>query len=490
MPNKKPDILEGLTTEDPKEPPESIFDIYKDAIAGPFTVGGSDKVYYIKDDKIVDENGEPMKLEEQQKVLARYVAEGMIDVLGEASDGTAKGEELKIIIDAIREDIMKDTRKAALIMQRVDIAGPALLEELKKAKYKGENLETLLYSRTMGDLVDDEDPKTILLLKALDAVEKGQQLIRRPEVIATPLDKVTTDLFKLSLPDNKHKAKLDINTTAHKDNAPVTHVNAILYFDDDITKKFSLTKELNAFDKLTASAVYSIWRDNHDAAGHCITTLNAIHNSTNKSNATQTQIERIHNSLIKQSLTRVYIDNRQEAEAYDYERFNRGNTALLEMREVDEITTRNGKITDGYIEILAEPPALAFSFAHGRQVADIPAAVFKSGIPQKENNLAIQDYLIRRIAPERNKLRKLKDAQQAKYTLDRQKKINKARETDIQVKTLLENTGRGGDSKDKARAIDTAMKYLNHFADVGWIESAKLSRDKTKITIRLIYNDK
>ena len=318
--------------------------------------------------------------------------------------------------------------------------------------------------------------------------EKSTAVIVRPDLITTPLDPVTRELYKISIKPDRHGSRFPINTTPHRSNAVETHINVVLYFDDDITNRFNLTKELTPFDKLIASAVYSIWEANHDPAGHCITTLTAIHNCISKSDPTTSQREKEHNSLIKQSLTRLSIDNREEAKKLKYPRFTRGSAALLEMREVEEVTTRNGKITEGYIEILAEPPAIAFS-VNREQVTRIPAEVFKSGIPVKENNLTIQDYLIRRIAAKKRELRKALIEINKGYTKDRQRKVNEARQLVILTRTLFENTGRGKDSKDRTRALTTTMKYLKYYNSVTWIDGARLARDKTKITIQLPKNN-
>lgn len=375
--------------------------------------------------------------------------------------------------------------EAGKIQQRADNVKSYLERELKKPKYKGATFYSLITARDPADLADPDDEKTKLLMEALTAAEAAAHYIKTPETIAAPLDKLNTGMWNIAT--GKKKVNLNIITTPHKADAIPTAVKGILYFDDDIEKKYHLSKELNKFDKLTASSIYSIWRDNHDGAGHCITTLTAIYKSTNKGKPNTEQLQKIHDSILKQSLTRLSVDNEEEAQIYNYDHFYIANSSLLEMREIQQVD-RNGKTTESAILILAEPPAIAFSIAHGHELADVPAEIFKSGISETENNLSIQDYLIRRIAPEKNKIRKLQATQEKKYTQERQKKINKARELVILTETFYKNTGQDKDKKTKLRARNTALKYLNHYkseAGGAWIDDAKISKDNKRIIIKL-----
>lgn len=321
-------------------------------------------------------------------------------------------------------------------------------------------------------------------LAAFYYLQHPRQEIRRPETIATPLDKTIKRIFNTRLSKDNTKKLLEITKTAHKENAPEVHVNALVYFDNDIIGKYNLSKELNSFDLLVASSIYSIYRENHDTSGHCITTLTAIHNAISKTRAASYQLEKYMNSLKKQRLTTITIDNKEEADAYNYEYYQQGSAALLEMREVTNIS-RHGKITDAAIEILDAPAIFSFLEQTTHQLTDIPAEVYKSGISMTPKNLDIQSYLIGRIAPERNKLKALEIDQKKHYTKDRQKKINRCKKFTILINTLLENIGRTKRRDDKQRVTETAMEYLNHFSKVHWIEAAKLSQDKNKITVIL-----
>ena len=389
-------------------------------------------------------------------------------------------------VKAAAEKQKQNAINAGKLQQRAESVKSYIIKELQKKRYHGATLDSLLYDRDPAALADPDDKKTTLLLKALAAAEAAAQAIKAPDTIATPLDKLNNGIWNLAA-GKSNKLNLTINTTPHIPNAAETSVKGILYFDEDIEKKYHLSKKLTPFDKLTASAIFSIWRDNHDSAGHCVTTLTAIYKSINKGKPSTAQLKKYRDSIIKQTLTRLTVDNEEEAKLYNYDHFYIGDAALLEARDIQEVD-RNGKITESAILILAAPPAIAFSLAHGRELADIPAEVFKSGISQTDSNLKIQDYLLRRIAPAKRNLRKLIDGQKKTYTQERQHKINNSREIKILTKTFYQNAEQDADRQTKRRALVTAMKYLNHYkseAGGAWIEDAKITKDREKIIIKL-----
>lgn len=376
-------------------------------------------------------------------------------------------------------------KAAGALQVRADAVKPQLEKELLKEKYKGLTIKDLLDDRSADELADTNDEKTKLFLQALAIAELSARPIKTPEVITTPLDKFNERLYEIAAaPVNNNEIPFDVPVTAHKPNAPEAHIKALLYFDDDIITKYKTSKSLTAYDKLIASAVYSIWRDNHDEAGRCMTSLNAIHNCINKTSPNKTQLKKTYDSIMKQSVTRITIDNHDEAEKYNYDYYCVGNAALLDVRVIKQVD-RNGKTAKVGILILAEPPAIAFSKAHNNQLTDIPIDVFKSGITQTEANLKIQDYLIKRISKAKNEYNSLQLAQNKKYTQKRQKEINNKSKFVILTKTLYENTGRTENRTEKLRARKRALEYLKHFEKCGWIESATITKDNSKIKITL-----
>ena len=401
----------------------------------------------------------------------------------EYSDFIKKAEEAPALLLDYFKAIKKADFEAAKVLTSTSKYNDRYKELQDRIKTAGQRAN--LTSHKLKDIwpvLRIRDIFTESELAAFYYLQHPRNEIKKPEVLAAPLDPLNNKLYNVLISGGKHKAKLDIPTTPHKNNAPTTQINALLYFDDDITKKYSLTKSLTSFDKLVASAVYSIWRVNHDEAGRCITTLTAIHNCISKTTPTPAQLEKIRNSLLKQSLTRLEANNRQEA-PLDYEEINI-NAALIHIDFIE--AKRNGKTTDAAIIIYNKLPAFDFAERHNHQLTDIPVELFKSGISLTDKNLAIQDYLIRRISRPRNAVIRMKDDQAKHYTQARQKQLNAEKAVTIKVNTLLENIGRDkGPAIDKQRAISTTMRYLEHYKTIKWIKAARLSKDHKSIKVEL-----
>lgn len=407
-------------------------------------------------------------------------------------------EKLKIINDHLTEAQRKEFKEkadeikglyvnAGKLQARAEIVKSFLLKELQKDEYNGETLNSLLYDRDAAALADPEDKKTKLLIQALEMAELMAKPSIKSNVLTVPLDKVNSDLWNIA--PGKNRVKLTFQTTPHNlPNAAPVHITGLLLFDESIEKSFNMTKKLTPFDRRIQCAIEEIWKVNHDPAGRVMTTLTEIYyNMGNTGRPNSTQLKKIYDSMLKQDLTRITLDNQEEAENYNYKYYHKAGAALLEMRENIQLE-RNGKITDGAILIQDEPPLMNFARLHNNQITDIPMKVLQSPISKTENNLGIEHYLQKRIAPIRNEIRKLKQEQEKKYTLDRQHKINEKAEFTILLSTLYENTGHDTTRQEKKRARDIAMKYLNYYKSEkagAWIKDAKLSKDNTKIIITL-----
>jgi hypothetical protein len=192
--------------------------------------------------------------------------------------------------------------------------------------------------------------------------------------------------------------------------------------------------------------------------------------------------DRLNDSLTKQATARVYMDNAAEAKHYNYPHIEYdGNILYFERIRV----MYNGQEVEA-LHFLRRP--VFMELADGRkQITDIPLKVLQSGVSQTDDHLRIEDYLLQRIARQKNDLRKLLDQQAKKYTQERQRKIKEARQLTILLDTFYAETGKAKLKKDlKQRAVKTAERYLKHYVSPAggqYISDYKIKDDRIIITL-------
>ena len=195
--------------------------------------------------------------------------------------------------------------------------------------------------------------------------------------------------------------------------------------------------------------------------------------------------DRMDKALSKLDAGKLYLDNIKEHEVYPNYPHYHYDDRLVHIRRNVELNV-NGKVTDGAVEIFAEPALLEFSRVKN-QITTVPIEVLQSPVSKTNNHLKIEDYLLRVIARQKRKLNQKIEEQNKKYNQKREKEIAELRNITILLSTFYERTGNSKkDATGKKRARETAESYLNHYASEEgktYISDYKIEKDRIKILL-------
>lgn len=354
---------------------------------------------------------------------------------------------------------------------------PYIEEELKKPEYNGITLNEMLQDITPAGLL--ELPEDSTLYKVLQIARSAREADRatqidvyRAEKLDLPTDKL--NLFAWDLRETKGQIKFDLSRAGSDDTATALFS---LSFDDDPNIK--ITKEVDHFDKRVMSACGTAY-----ASGYPIISATGIYYAMgNTGKPSQKHIDKINDSLTKLDMAKVFVDNTIEAGTYNYPKFSKEDR-LLHFKRVSRIV--NGKTTDAIIQILEEPVLMMFA-RQRKQISAIPIKVLRTPARRTNNYYQIEDYLLWRIAQQKNKVGKLREQQQKKYTQNRQRDLKQAAHLPILLSTFYERTGNAKkDATGKKRARNTAEECLKHYmSEAGgrWITGYKMKSDRIEITL-------
>ena len=383
------------------------------------------------------------------------------------------------------EETREHLRKVVNALDELEALKPFLEDELKKPEYNGAKLSDLLGDITPAELL--ELPEDSLLFKAMEAARSARAAAlpvidtHKTSTLNTPVDRVNFlawNSFKetgeqiafnlMSERDKNDPARRDLNIT----------MRYSLSFGNDPNIK--TTKELNHYDRRLMQAVDTLYTN--DASGQHIYLMGDIYRAMGGKGDIGNRRDKLNNSLTKQATARVYMDNAAEAKHYNYPHIEYdGNILYFERIRV----IYNGQEVEA-LHFLRRP--VFMELADGRkQITDIPLKVLQSGISQTDDNLRIEDYLLQRIARQKNDLRKLLDQQAKKYTQERQRKIKEARQLTILLDTFYAEIGKAKRKKEiKLRAVKTAERYLKHYVSPAggqYISDYKIKDDRIIITL-------
>lgn len=225
----------------------------------------------------------------------------------------------------------------------------------------------------------------------------------------------------------------------------------------DSDKDVSITKRLEYYDKRIFIAAMSLIEasDEEDKRNNTVTvTLTQIyHTMGNRSRPGKGDLERINASLTKMRKADVSINNEQEAANYNYPKFVYKGS-LLPFEQVDVVV--NGQLIDSGIHFLREPPLMTYAKQHNQLTAFDPK-MLQSPISKTEKNLAIDDYLIKRI-------------KHAKAHRGQPKILYKTMFAELEIT----------DKKQRSRAIETAERYLKHYQSCNEIARYTMDADSIK----------
>ena len=381
------------------------------------------------------------------------------------------------------------------LLNEIEAIDPYLKAELSKPEYAedieaarqaaGENftltepLDIVLHTLTPSEMIELLRDKDSYLSRAFAAAREAKAADAATQIEAYKADKLDmpTDklnLFAWDLRETKGQIKFDLSRAGTDDTATALFS---LSFDDDPNIK--LTKEIDHFDKRVMSACGTAF-----ASGYPIISATGIYYAMgNTGKPSQKHIDKINDTLTKLDMAKVFVDNTIEAGTYNYPKF-RKEDRLLHFKRVSRIV--NGKTTDAVIQILEEPVLMTFA-RQRKQISAIPIKVLQTPARRTNNYYQIEDYLLWRIAQQKNKVGKLREQQAKKYTQNRQRDLKEAAKLTILLATFYERTGNAKkDATGKKRARKTAEECLTHYkSEAGgcWISDYKMQSDRITITL-------
>lgn len=289
-----------------------------------------------------------------------------------------------------------------------------------------------------------------------------------------PIDKVNKTIWRLL---EKHSTgdQIAIHMEAHASKDPVLLYYAIS-FDELENQGITITKKLTAFEKrvyIAAGALYAI----KGQKPFTYTELYYAMGYTGKPGSND--LEKLAAAITKMGGAWIYVNNQQEIDAkYNYPRFIYDGH-LLPMERVTAIV--DGKITDAAIHLFREPPLIAFA-RQREQITQINIKLLQSPASKTEANIALEDYLIERIAQARNERRKL-EKKRCKTDAEKKKKEDALKVNPrILFATLYEHADITT-VKQKQRAPEKVKRILEHYKACSFIRDFEI--DATGVTITL-----
>jgi hypothetical protein len=289
------------------------------------------------------------------------------------------------------------------------------------------------------------------------AAKKLPQIIANPaEKIDFPLDKPNHVIWNLLAEADKNgqlALKIDTSRKGSKQEAVVLYgINF-----DELPASVQITKQLTPFDKrcyIAAAALYN--------AGNETVTATQIYKAMgNAKTPGGDDLQKINDSLTKMGAARIYIDNQKEVEVQHekgYKHF-KYDAALLPFERMSAYI--NGQLTESAIHLLREPPLITFA-RERKQITTLSRKLLESPVSKTDANLRIDDYLIERIGHMKNP--KSKAPRKMLFT------------------TIYEECGIKT-AKQKQRAPEKIVKYLEHYKKCSWIKGYEMEPDGIKILL-------
>lgn len=290
-------------------------------------------------------------------------------------------------------------------------------------------------------------------LRAIERIqtqEKAQQTEiakvggRRIKSLDFPLDKLNANIWKLLEKDTG--GQIAIGTEKHDSKVQLNILYSINF--EELGNGIKITKRLEVFDKRVYIAIAALFN-----AGNAYISMQQVYNAMGYDGRPGTSdIRKISESISKMAAAHIFIDNTQEAQAYNYPEI-RYDASLLPMERARVIL--NGQEVEA-IHLFREPPVV--SFARGRkQLTQIERRLLASPLNKTNQNMELEDYLIERIAHAK------------RGTLSAK----------IKYDTIFEQTNMNG--KQRQRAPEKIAKLLDHYVKCAWIKSYQMEKDGVRI---------
>lgn len=306
----------------------------------------------------------------------------------------------------------------------------------------------------------EEVTKNYIVKEAQKPIGEGfdfsNRVTTKPVTKSTfPIDKVNSNVW--NLPEDMFGEK-EIIPIGVEQSGSKKQINILYQIDfsalDDI-KDLTITRSLEPYDKRVYIAISALWY-----AGNSCVTYQQIYNAMgHTSKAGKYSKDKISDSITKMSFTHIFIDNKEETEAYSNKQLMQYDSSLLPIKRLQNITVNNNEIENGVIQILCEPPLLEFARKR-KQVTTIDIKLL-APVSDTSTNILTEDYLLER--------------------------ITRARSNTSQVKILFITLYKkvGADTRKKQYDLrQTLPKILDHYIEHNFIASYELVKDGILIDIK------
>ena len=412
-------------------------------------------------------------LDNTTKLLKRMAAERAAAV--EAFLVSPKWDELRAMFPDITEDdggILLMTGLVKPIIENAD----ALKARIKS--YEDGTGHPLTFDELINT-DDDHIKRGLTLLEQFlldlgafgDIEQPAGRSISNMQISALhyPLDKVNGDVWGLSEKDYEDKFLYAMETRwgarGGKLKRKPKEITLVLILDFSELEKNGITvkRKLTNFDKRVYIAIASLY-----LAGNDVVTLSEIWRAMGNGNTTPApnQLENIYNSVLKMMFTRIYVDDREEHETYNYDiddpaagwKAGMYDGALLDARFIPGEAHARGRTTYKTIQIFAIPALVSFAILR-KQITTVDLKLLQAPLNKTEGNLGIEDYLLNRIAKAKNAGKK---------------------QEKILLETLYDRAGITT-KKQKQRAPEKIKRYLEFYKKEESIKRYDLQADSVAV---------
>lgn len=318
---------------------------------------------------------------------------------------------------------------------------PDMEQELKSPKYANKTVfDFILETKFNSDGTLPPNSAIFQLISAATARQKPLGFRTNPIVKTLyPIDKVNSVTYGRSVED--YEKTLEINVASKKSDKAVN----VTYSVNFEALGASVSRRLSHFDKQVCIAAAA-----HYAAGNNVVSLSQIYTAMgNNGRPSPRQIAKIGASIDKLAKTEITIDNTEEAIAY------KGRKKVVDKEMIIACKRRdayiNGHLTVGAIFMYDLPAPIRFARDRG-QIITLDLKVLQSPMNKTEENLTLQDYMIRRISRKGDPRR-------------------------ILINTLLSKLGGQGSKQKKWRTLEKVKALLEYYKEIGFIADFKLEPD-------------
>lgn len=339
----------------------------------------------------------------------------------------------------------------------------AMIAEWEAIFAEGEKTQDEWDGTIMSLFWDDEDYADGMhkwILKKKKQIPRASVPAAKAEAVTIPVDKVNSNVW------GQHKTITEIMSQLDHDSIQLdtnrNNGNFITYnISFNLPDNMSLSKELTPYDERVYEAAGALWDnlpdviiDEKPAKVITATQIYATMGNTGRPNAND--LKKINDSLTKMMTTRLHLDtsNDRPGKVVDY----RYDSWLLQADRVTALV--DGQVVNSAIRILSEPALLKLA-KDNKEVTTVPVKMLQSPISQTEDNLLLEDYLIREIAHRKN---------------GKMRKGNRILFENLYKKTGMES------KMQKSRGREKVSALLEHYKSEKWIDDFEI--DTEGITVK------